>query len=326
MKDSDKTKEQLIQELKKLRRKISRAEKEEANRKKTEEILLLTQFSVDRAAEAVFWMGPDARFTYVNEAACQSMGYSREELLSMTIYDIDPELEPDAWDENWRELRKHGHFRIESRHRTRDGKLIPVEIMLNFVEFEGKEYNCAFVRDMTRREKLERKMQALAITDDLTGLLNRRGFFTLSEQQCKIADRKKRRMCLFYVDLDNMKTINDELGHKTGDQALVDSAAILRKTFRESDIIARIGGDEFAILITEPSGPDVEAVITNHINDNIRTYNMNSSRKFKLSFSLGAVFYFPESPCSIDGLLTQADIFMYEHKKQKLTPKEPELK
>lgn len=318
MKDTNKTKEQLIKELAELHRTISRLEKSEEKRKKSEESLLLTQFSVDRTADSVFWIRPDARFFYVNEAACNILGYSRRELLSMSVFDIDPEFPAEVWSDHWRELKKRGHFTIESKHRTKKGKLIPVEIMINFVEFEGREYNCAFARDITKRKEMEKKLQALAITDELTGLLNRRGFFTLSEQQCKIADRSKKKMCLFYIDMDNMKMINDELGHKAGDQALVDSGKILKNTFRESDIVARIGGDEFAVLITEPAGSDVEDIITKHINDKLKAYNNQSGRIFELSFSMGAVFYYPESPCSIDGLLTQADILMYENKKHKL--------
>ncbi len=155
----------------------------------------------------------------------------------------------------------------------------------------------------------------MAMTDELTGLFNRRGFFTLSEKHCKLADRTKRKMSLLYIDLDGMKTINDKLGHKAGDQALMDTAIILKDSFRESDIIARIGGDEFAVLLTEHSKSDIEDVIITNINNNLATHNKRGLRNYELSLSMGVVYYDPRNPCSIDNLLTKADAFMYNAKK-----------
>ncbi|TKJ36968.1 MAG: hypothetical protein CEE38_08660 [Planctomycetes bacterium B3_Pla] len=117
----------------------------------------LTQFCLDRAAEAVFWIEADARFVYVNEAACRSLKYSRQELLSMTVHDIDPNFPKDAWPEHWRELRRRGSFTIESVHRAKDGRTFPVEITINYLNYGGKEYNCAFARDITDRRETEQQ-------------------------------------------------------------------------------------------------------------------------------------------------------------------------
>ncbi len=180
-------------------------------------------------------------------------------------------------------------------------------------------------RDITERKKIENKLQAVAITDDLTGLFNRRGFFTSAEQQCKLADRTKRGLFLLYLDLDSLKAINDRHGHKVGDQALVDTANILKKSFRKSDIIARIGGDEFAVLLTEPSKPDIENIIINHVKDNLKIFNEQASKNYKLSLSMGITYYDPEHPCSLDNLISRADALMYDYKKhykldEKATP------
>ncbi|MGD8915547.1 MAG: response regulator, partial [Syntrophobacterales bacterium] len=134
-----------------------------AERKRVEEALRLTQFSVENAGDAVFWMGSDARFIFVNDAACSSLGYSREKLLSMTVHDIDPNFPAVAWQEHWRQIKERGSFMIESRHKSKDSKIFPVEITVNYLEFEGKEYNCAFARDITERKEAEKereKMQA----------------------------------------------------------------------------------------------------------------------------------------------------------------------
>jgi len=173
-------------------------------------------------------------------------------------------------------------------------------------------------REITERKRMEEKLRAAAITDDLTGLLNRRGFFTLADQQCKLATRKKRTMALVYIDVDGLKRINDELGHEAGDQALEDTAKIFKKTFRESDVIARIGGDEFAVLLTELSDPSAVNIIINHLQENIKKQNEQATRNYELSVTTGIALYDPEHSCSIDKLLNQADKSMYENKKKSI--------
>jgi two-component system cell cycle sensor histidine kinase/response regulator CckA len=130
-------------------------------RKRMEEELRFTQFAVDHASDAAFWIREDGRFTYVNEAACRSLGYSRDELLSMTVHDIDPDFPTEAWPDHWRDLRQRRSFAVESYHRTKDGRLFPVEILVNWLEFGGAEYNCAFARDISARRLAEAKQSEL---------------------------------------------------------------------------------------------------------------------------------------------------------------------
>jgi two-component system cell cycle sensor histidine kinase/response regulator CckA len=126
-----------------------------SRQKRAEELLRLTQFSIQRSSEAAFWIDADGRFSYVNEAACRSLGYSREELLEMTVQDIDPGFPKGIWAKHWEDLKRSGSFNIESYHRTKDGTLFPVEVTVNYVIFGGKEYNCAFARDITERKRAE---------------------------------------------------------------------------------------------------------------------------------------------------------------------------
>lgn len=130
-------------------------EREIAERKRTEEALRLTQFSIDRAADAVFWIDPDGKFIYVNGAACSSLGYSQQELLAMSVWDIDPNFPKEDWPEQWQAMKQNSTFTMESSHRAKSGRLIPVEITANYLEFNGKEYNCAFARDISKRKQLE---------------------------------------------------------------------------------------------------------------------------------------------------------------------------
>ena len=118
----------------------------------------LTLLSMERSRDAVYWMGPDARFIYVNDAACKALGYSREELLELTVHDIDPEFSPDVWPAHWVDLKERGSFLLESTHRTRSGELFPVELLVNFVTLGDRELNCALARDITERKRAEQAL------------------------------------------------------------------------------------------------------------------------------------------------------------------------
>ena len=120
------------------------------------------------------------------------------------------------------------------------------------------EYIVANFIDISERKSLENKLHELSVTDELTGLLNRRGFNTLAERQLEIADRSKSSIHLIYTDIDNLKWINDNFGHAAGDKALKEVASAL-STLRKSDIVGRLGGDEFAILITDTTARIVTA-------------------------------------------------------------------
>ncbi|MGE5403484.1 MAG: diguanylate cyclase [Candidatus Saccharibacteria bacterium] len=158
------------------------------------------------------------------------------------------------------------------------------------------------------------QLQIMAITDQLTGLNNRRGFISLVEQQIKLANRSKKPIYLFYIDLDGMKWVNDNLGHEEGDNLLIDTAHLLKSSFRVSDIIARLGGDEFAALAVD-SDSDQAEVITSRLLHNIEAFNEQNVRKYKVAMSIGTAKFDPQNPCSLDDLMSLADTLMYENKK-----------
>jgi diguanylate cyclase (GGDEF)-like protein len=138
----------------------------------------------------------------------------------------------------------------------------------------------------------------------------------LAQQHVKIANRTKRGMLLLYADLDDMKQINDRLGHQEGDLALIDTASVLKETFREADIIARIGGDEFAVIVIEV-GKDSADILSARLQENVDARNANGGSRYKLAISVGMARYDPHNPCSIDELLARADASMYEQKQGK---------
>lgn len=159
MEDQYKTKEQLINELAELRQRMTELEKSEAERKQMEERLQFIKFSVDHAPDTMVCVGHDGRFINVNDAFCRSVGYSREELLSMTVHDIDPDYSAEVWPEFWKRLKQSGSLTFESCHRTKEGKVFPVEITANFFEYNGNEYHCGFARDITERKRPEEALR-----------------------------------------------------------------------------------------------------------------------------------------------------------------------
>ena len=124
-------------------------------RKRVEEKLRFTQFAVDHASDAAFWLDSGGNFTYVNDAACRTLGYSKDELVGMTVHDIDPEFPQEIWPDHWENVKRKGSAIIESNHRTRENRVFPVEISVNYIEFDGKEYNCAFARNISERKQAE---------------------------------------------------------------------------------------------------------------------------------------------------------------------------
>jgi diguanylate cyclase (GGDEF)-like protein len=166
------------------------------------------------------------------------------------------------------------------------------------------------------RKKQEEKLVTISLTDELTGIYNRRGFFNLAEHQLIIAKRIDQKVFMMYLDIDKLKEINDTFGHDEGDIALIDIANILKESYRESDIIARIGGDEFVVFAIE-AAEESSNIITERLHKNLDIHNANNSTIYNLSVSVGITYYDPEHPCSIGDLLNQADKLMYQQKKQK---------
>jgi diguanylate cyclase (GGDEF)-like protein len=172
------------------------------------------------------------------------------------------------------------------------------------------------IRYAIERQKTQLRLQNLSLLDELTGLYNRRGFMTLANQQVKLAHRTKNQWAIVFADLDGLKNINDTFGHHEGDRALREVSRLLKVTFRESDIIARIGGDEFAVLALVAPGPGTGAVIR-RLQGVLEAFNASNKLSYHISISFGAAIYDPQSPRSVDELLTQADASMYEQKRKK---------
>ena len=138
-------------------------------RKRMEASLRLTQFTIDRAVDSVFWVAPSSEIFYVNDAACRTLGYSREELIGNTVPGIDPNFPAEAWPAHWEELKLRKSFSFESDHQRKDGSPIKTEVTVNYLEFEGREYNCAIMRDITARKQAEERLAVMRFCVDRAG-------------------------------------------------------------------------------------------------------------------------------------------------------------
>jgi two-component system cell cycle response regulator len=169
------------------------------------------------------------------------------------------------------------------------------------------------IRYALQRHRIQRELQSLSLTDDLTGLQNRRGFFSHAIQQLKMAQRHHSTFLVVYVDVDGLKRINDTLGHDAGSQVLIDTAQVLSATFRETDIISRFGGDEFVILAID-AGLDDKERVTSRLQANIIDYNHHGRRAYELSISVGIVPFDPHGGLTLEAGIVGADQAMYLQK------------
>ena len=197
-----------------------------------------------------------------------------------------------------------------------------MEVRGRHASFRGQTVRIAVIRDITERRQREGELQrqaellrTMSLRDELTGLLNRRGFLEHARQQLRLAGRTKRPAVVFFIDLNGMKLINDTFGHDAGDAALSETAQLLTSAFRESDIVARLGGDEFAILAADCDAEGA-ATMRGRIDQNVEASNQGTRPyAFRLSVSVGTAVFDPLAPRELDALLEAADQAMYEQKR-----------
>jgi len=287
-----------------------------------EEIDQLRKFSdgtIQTMNEGLVLTDPEGKFSFVNPAAAAALGYRPEEMVGKETLSFVPKDQHIIVHEADKRRTKGvaDRYELDFLHRdgTRRAFLVSGGPRVHGIELGG---TLAVLTDITDRKRLEEEVRALSLTDALTGLLNRRGFITLAEQHLKIANRLKKKVALLYFDMDDLKRINDTGPHKAGDLALVDAAAILKKNFRDSDIVARVGGDEFVVMAMESTRMNPEA-ISKRLEEKLALFNAKAveDNRFRISLSHGLALYDPDVPSKIEDLMTRADLLMYEQKRAK---------
>jgi diguanylate cyclase (GGDEF)-like protein/PAS domain S-box-containing protein len=261
----------------------------------------------------------EGRFTYLNPAWGQSCGYALEEMLGRPFSEFQV---PEAAEHYINAFRNCligepiiGH---ETTYFSKNGEEVHLAINMvpvydnkgDIVGTQGTAY------DVTERRHADELLQYLSAKDELTGLYNLHTFLSMTEQQIKTAGRDKKKLMIIYAGIDGMQAVNEEHGQISGDQLIIVTANILRKTFREADILARTGGDEF-VISTLVLSKDTEKMIMDRLNENLDAYNVDQDDSLKIELSYGTAFYHPGKSVSFNDVLSYADEKMYEHKQSK---------
>lgn len=314
----------LIKEIEELRKRISELErlKEEAISAKAELLMSEAKYRslVESTDDSIYLIDRDYRYLFVNKKHLERLGVGEEEIIGKTFGEFHSPDETTVFTEKVRSVFETGNS-LQHEHRSERDRRYFLRTLSPVKDQEGNVIAVSVIsKNITDIKRMEDEFRRLSLTDELTGLYNRRGFLTLAIQQLKIANRFNREVCLIYIDLDNLKLINDRYGHKEGDAALIETANIIKKTFRESDIIARIGGDEFAVLAIGTTDTCDNLAI--RLQGFLEDYNTLTERKYNLSVSIGTARCDSKDPSSIEELLIQADMAMYEKKrfKHRATP------
>lgn len=181
------------------------------------------------------------------------------------------------------------------------------------VHWRGRDVEVVCLWDTVERQRLAEVLRHTAMIDELTGALNARGFSVLTQQQLRVANRSDKGLLVFLIGVDDIQAINDAHGRRVGDQALVDTVRIIRETFRDSDIVARVRGAEFAVAALE-AHPDSAGILTARLRDGFWDLNARATRDYQLSVSAGLARYDPRQPCATEVLLERARAGLQEYR------------
>jgi len=231
--------------------------------------LLLTRL-VDSSTDAIYVVDAKyGQFLSSNHLGYHRLGYSKKELMSMTVADLHPEFKDESrWQAHVNKIKEQEKLVLESEHQKANGQVIPIEAGISFTTLNGKEYLLAIVRDISERKAQQASVIEQLNQDPLTKLPNRR---VLNEKLAAMIEQSRRAeklLAVIYVDIDNFKDINDTHGHTIGDKILVGVAGRLTNSVRKSDIVSRIGGDEFLIAIGQLSSSAViESMVEKLLSD-----------------------------------------------------------
>ncbi len=269
----------------------------------------------ETAPVAIVILDENDRVLRINSEFTRIFGYGADEILGRRINDlIVPDELRDEGLEMTAQVASGETLNRESLRRRKDGTTLWVSIVARpFTVGDEPSRVYGMYHDISDRKRAEEELRALSLVDALTGLPNRRAFITLSDQALKWAARLGKEILLIFIDVDNLKQINDTHGHLSGDRALVDTARVLRETFREADIVARLGGDEFIALITAESEAAGNLVM-GRLQARVAAHNETAERPYKLGLSIGFTHAKAEGARLLD-LMERADASLYEQKR-----------
>lgn len=288
------------------------------DRKLMEEDLRAKESAIESSLNGIAISSIDGYITYANRSFWEMWGYTdASEVLGKTPdgFTADKELAHEIIGE----LMSSGAWSGDIVARKKDGSLFDVHISASKVLDSRGEPLClmsSFV-DVSEKAALEKKLRTMSVTDELTGLLNRRGFNMLAGKQLAIAQREGRDVYILFADLDGLKAINDSHGHAAGDLAVTLVASAIKDTFRESDVMGRVGGDEFAVMMVSAGNGGDEDSSIERLDSAMREINDRSTLDFNLSVSSGISKAPAGNAESMEKLMSIADKRMYRRKQDK---------
>ena len=276
--------------------------------------LALTVFR--NSVEAIVVTDAEERILSVNQAFTEVTGYAAEDVIGQTPRLLGSGIQGrEFYEAMWRDLRILGAWKGEIQDRRKDGSLYPASLSISTVRDSNSRitHYVAVFSDITERKASEARIAYLAQHDALTGLPNRALLQDRLDQALAQATRQGKRIALMFLDLDRFKTINDSLGHVTGDKLLQRAAERLRQCVRETDTVSRQGGDEFIIVLTGIDLPDEAGRVAAKILDQLDPAFEVDGQQLRTSFSIG-IALFPEDGASPESLMKNADTAMYHAK------------
>lgn len=300
---------QLMDELQQLRRRVAELESLEAELVQTAEALRMSKekyrILLDESSDPIFAFYPDGQYRYVNKAFADGVGKPLDQIIDQKIWDVFPKDEADKRFAVVKWVFENGETKvIEVRVPRSDGDRYYLTTAKPVFSEQGKVLSVICIsKEITERKRMEQELQHLSTHDTLTGLYNRHFFET---ELARIQPSRQFPISIVIVDMDHLKTVNDQYGHIAGDELIRQVAGLLQKTCRAEDIVARIGGDEFAILLPETSESAAQALV-----DRLRSSLLNQPDA-RLGLSIGCATGNEKS--SLIDVMRMADDRMYRDK------------
>src|SRR5437867_1985048 len=309
--------EQAREHIEELNRHLAEQERISKALRETEEHF---RNAFDYAAIGMALVSPQGAWLRVNRSLCELVGYTEQELLASNFQAVTHEEDVRNDLANLYRLIQ-GEMptcQVEKRYVHKDGEIVWALNSVSLIrDAENTPVHFIFqIQDITERKRAEAALQSMSVIDELTGLYNRRGFLAVADQHLAAIRRDEKTPIILYGDLDGLKKINDSLGHYEGDRALSKAAEIFKETFRSSDILARIGGDEFVVLAAVDPEETPDALVQ-RLRDNFQASNSGLNWAYDLSISVGLTHIDGRETRSMNELMARADRLMYQDKRLK---------
>ncbi|MCH9638139.1 MAG: EAL domain-containing protein [Betaproteobacteria bacterium] len=292
-----------------IKRDITARERSEQELKRSEQHF---RGLMEHAVDAIFVHDLEGRFIMVNQRACESLGYEQNELLQLSVQNIECGITGDSLLQLWEKL-KLGPISIEGYHARKNGSQFPVELHIGKFDSANIELIIAIARDITKRKKNEQKLYKLAYFDSLTGLPNRKLGREKLVKTLAASKRNQRNGALLFIDLDDFKKVNDTMGHHVGDKFLKRFANQLVNCLRASDSVSRLGGDEFMVVAIDEQEDGNIDFLAQRIADLCQNPFKIKGREVYMSASIG-ISLFPQDSTDPNVLMRNADTAMYRAK------------